>query len=127
MSDPASTTAHEMPKVFGKLRGKKLSYDDNSKTWSCSTFEEIGTELKGHSLHYPCIISVQSTHDRELESGIKDRDDKESLEVFCEDNECATYMTDTLHFPKYLFTDSWSRCNGFAGLSRVGDANRKFT
>lgn len=108
---------------IGKLPGKRLICDQNGNTWRAESFVEVAKELNAMSSG-PRIFSLQTTADRnarleKLLAITTVPEDRESLEWFCEDSVCRDYMISQLHFPEYLFEESWCKCNGFAGSKRL--------
>ena len=83
------------------------------------------TWLKG-STTCARILSVESTHERKTRyKSLHDAHEKqkESFEVFALDDECRGFMTEKHKFPSYLFSETWSKSNGFAGSSRLPEGN----
>lgn len=112
---------------IGKLPGKRLERTLHDKQWKSTRFAEVGQALTEDYVKGPRILFVQSSNDRKSDLErlrIKSEDDDpESLQWFCTDDTCRDYMTSILHFPSYLFEESWYKSNGFAGSKRLSIDN----
>jgi len=73
------------------------------------------------------ILSIESTYYRKIRLNLLEEDSKkESFEVFADDDTCSSKMINVYEFPGYLFSKSWSKSNGFAGLKDLKNGNGKF-